>query len=196
MKTLVTVALVLLLAIPVLAQDPPKMTAQEQAEMEKWMAAATPGAPHKLLEPMVGTFDTKVTFWAAPGAPPQTSEGVSENRWIMGGRYVEERFKGSMMGMEFEGLGYTGYDNITKKYWGSWVDNMSTGTMTSTGTTSDGGKTWTFDATMSDAMSGKVMKLKQKLNVKSADEHVFEMWGSDKKGKTFKMMEIVYTRKK
>jgi hypothetical protein len=196
MKTLVTVALVLLLAIPVLAQDPPKMSAEEQAMMEKWMAAGTPGDPHKLLNDMVGTFSTKITNWSAPGAPPQTHEGVAENRWVMGGRYLEQRFTGSMMEMPFEGVGYTGYDNVTKKYWGTWMDSMSTGVMTSTGSTSDGGKTWAFDATMSDAMTGKEMKLKEKIVVKSADEHIFELWGPDPKGKTFKMMEIVYTRKK
>lgn len=196
MKNLVTVALVLLIAIPVIAQEPPKMTPQEQAEMEKWMAAGTPGAPHKALEPLVGTFHVKASMWHAPGAPPEVSEGVSENRWIMGGRYLEQTFKGSMMGMPFEGVGYTGYDNIKKRYWGTWMDSMSTAIMTSNGKTTDGGKTFTFDATMSDAISGKDMKIKEKMVVKSADEHIFEMWGPDKKGKNFKMMELHYTRKK
>lgn len=196
MKTLVTVALVLLLALPVLAQDPPKMSAEEQAMMEKWMAAATPGDPHKLLNHMAGSFDTKVTNWPAPGAPPQVSTGVTENRWILGGRYLEQRFTGSMMGAPFEGIGYTGYDNVKKQYWGTWMDNMSTAVMSSTGSTKDGGKTWSFDATMSDPMTGKDAKMKEKIVVKSADEHVFELWGDGPDGKTFKMMEIVYTRKK
>ena len=53
---------------------------------------------------------------------------------------------------------------------------MSTGLMTSTGSTADGGKSWTFDATMPDAMSGKMIKATEKITVKSADEHTFEMW--------------------
>ena len=32
-----------------------------------------------------------------------------------------------MMGMPFEGIGRTGYDNVTGKYWSTWIDNMSTG---------------------------------------------------------------------
>jgi hypothetical protein len=35
------------------------------------------------------------------------------------------------MGMPFEGLGYTGYDNVKKQYFGTWIDSMSTGIMTS-----------------------------------------------------------------
>ena len=65
----------------------------------------------------------------------------------MGGRYLEQRFKGDIMGMPFEGIGYTGYDNVKKQYWGTWMDNMSTGMMTSTGTAPPTGRSWTFNGT-------------------------------------------------
>ena len=68
--------------------------------------------------------------WMAPGADPMVMDGTSENRWVMGGRYLEQRFNGNFMGMPFEGIGYTGYDNVKKQYWGTWMDNMSTGMMT------------------------------------------------------------------
>jgi hypothetical protein len=43
----------------------------------------------------------------------------------MGGRFLGQRYTGSMMSAPFEGVGYTGYDNVTKKYWGTWIDRMS-----------------------------------------------------------------------
>lgn len=196
-KVWISVALLTGCATFALAQDAsktPAMSAAEQAAMEKWQKAMTPGASHKTLETMAGTWDTSVTSWMAPGAPPQTSNGTSVNRMIMGGRYLEQRFSGSVMGQPFEGLGYTGYDNVTGKYWGSWMDNMSTGVMTSTG--SGDGKSYKFAATMSDPMSGGPSTAEERITVVDKDHHTFEMWGPGPDGKSFKMMEIKYSRKK
>src|SRR5688572_16628628 len=67
--------------------------AQDQAAMEAMAKAGTPGEPHKKLDAFVGTWNTKITMWMAPNAPPMTSTGTSENRWAMAGRYLEQRFK-------------------------------------------------------------------------------------------------------
>lgn len=175
------------------AQSKPQM---DPAMMEAMMKAGMPGDAHKLLNGMAGSWSTKATFWMVPGADPQTMEGTSENKWVFDGRYLEQRFKGNFMGMPFEGLGYTGYDNVKKQYWGSWMDNMSTGMMMSTGSTSDGGKTWTFTGSMPDPMTGKDSKVDEKITVVDADHHTMEMWGPGPDGTMFKTMEIAYTRKK
>jgi hypothetical protein len=195
-KVWIPVALLALCATFAVAQDAThKMSPEEMAAMEKWQKAMTPGANHKMLDAMAGTFVTKVTSWMAPGAPAMTSAGTSVNSWIMGGRYLEQRFNGSMMGQPFEGLGYTGYDNVSGKYWGTWIDNMGTGVMTSTGGSGDGGKSYTFASSMNDPMTGKSTQMEERITVVDKDHHHFEMWGAGPDGKNFKMMEIDYTRK-
>jgi len=164
--------------------------------MEAMMKAGTPGDPHKKLDGMVGSWDTKIMLWMMPGMDPMMSTGTSTNQWVMGGRYLEQRFKGDFAGMAFEGVGYTGYDNVKKQYWGTWMDNMSTSMMTSTGTVSADGMTWEFDATMADPMTGKDATSKEKITVKDADHHTMEMWSAGPDGKMFKNMEIAYSRKK
>lgn len=195
LKVWFTVILLVVCAAMAVAEEP-KMSAEEKAAMELMAKAATPGDAHKLLNDIAGTWNTKVTSWMNPGAPPSVSEGTSENKWILGGRYLEQRFKGNFMGTPFEGLGYTGYDNVTKKYWGTWMDNFSTGVMTSTGSTPDNGKTWSFTGTSSDPMTGKETEVQEKIIVTDHDHHTFEMWGAGPDGKPMKMMEITYTRKK
>jgi hypothetical protein len=164
--------------------------------MEAMIKAGTPGDPHKKLDVFAGTWETEITMWMAPGAPPAKSRGVAENRMIMGGRYLEQRYKGEFFGEPFEGIGYTGYDNVRKQYWGTWMDNMSTAMMVSTGASSADGKTWTFKGTMPDPMTGKDSWVDEKLTVTDADHHTMEMWGPGPDGKVFKMMEIAYSRKK
>jgi hypothetical protein len=197
-KVWISVALFTVCTTATFAQEPAQkpMSAGEMAAMAKMQAAMTPGANHKMLDGMVGTFDTKTTFWMAPGAPPMSSTGTSVNTWIMGGRYVEQRFTGTVMGMPFEGLGYTGYDNVSGKYWGTWIDSMSTGVMSSTGSSADGGKSYTFASTMNDPMTGKATQTEERIAVIDNDHHNFEMWGAGPDGKSFKMMEINYSRKK
>ena len=173
---------------------PPAMSAEEKAMMEAWQKFATPSEGHRKLEGMAGTWDAEVTTWMGP--QPEKSKGVSENRLVLGGRFVEQRFKSEMMGQPFEGLGYTGYDNHKKKYVGTWMDNMSTAVMVSEGTYDASGKVMTSTATMDDFMTGKQANLRLVSTTISADEELFEMFGPDPTGKEVKQMEIRYRRRK
>lgn len=197
-RSLVTGALVLAIAGVAAGGDEKKASRKvmdEKAMMEAWEKAGTPGEAHKKLEPFVGTWDTKVTSWMQPGGPPQESTGVSENRWTLGNRFLEMRYEGQFMEKPFTGVGYTGYDNIKKKYIGSWMDSMGTSMMTSTGEADASGKVMTFNATMDDPITGKTVPVKQKTTITDNDHHTMEMWTPAPDGKMFKTLEIVYTRK-
>ena len=97
-----------------------------EAMMEVYKKLGTPGAPHKVLARMAGTWNTKMKSWMEPGKPPMESTGTSEQRMILGGRYLQQDFAGDMMGSPFTGIGVTGHDNHTKKYVSTWIDSMGT----------------------------------------------------------------------
>ena len=200
LKVYLTGALLCLFALTAVAQhdhgQKPAAAPAMDSMMDMMAKAGTPGDAHKKLDGMVGTWDTKVKFWMMPGTDPMMSGGMSTNQWVMGGRYLEQRYKGDMAGMPFEGVGYTGYDNVKQQYWGTWMDSMSTGMMTSTGSVSADGKSWDFTATMSDPMTGKDSTAKEKITIVDADHHTLEMWAAGPDGKMFKNMEINYSRKK
>jgi len=172
------------------------MSPEQQKAMDAWKAFMTPSEGHKAPNGMVGTFKAKVTMWQQADAPPQISTGTSVNTWVLGHRYIEQKFTGSFMNMPFEGIGFTGYDNGKKEYVGTWMDNFSTGMMTSTGTSSDNGKTYTFKSTMTDPMTGKDTPGETRVTVADADHHTMEMWSPGPDGKVYKMMQIEYSRKK
>jgi len=188
--------LVVAAASSAVAQDKKAAPAPPDAKaaMEAMQKAATPGEAHKKLDGMVGTWDTKVSMWMDPTKPPEVSTGTSENKWVLGNRYVEMQYQGTFMGQPFSGIGYQGYDNTTKKYIGTWMDTASTAMMNSTGTMT--GNVMKASSTMADPMTGKMEKLATTLTVKDKDHHTMEMWGAGPDGKQVKMMEIEYTRKK
>ncbi len=173
----------------------PEMTAEQKAAMEAWMKAATPGEGHKALEPMIGSWNVTMTMWETPGGPAQTSVGTAENAWMLGGRFVQQTIHSEINGMKFEGLGYTGYDNFKKRYVGSWMDTMGTMMMTMSGTADASGKVITTTSTIDDVTTGKRMVVREVTRIVDANQHVFQMFGPDKTGKEYKMMEAVYTRK-
>jgi len=206
LKASLSAALLCLFALTAFAQHdhsahsaaPPtqsKAPEMDPAMMQAMMQAGTPGDPHKRLDAFAGNWDTKISMWMMPGSDPVLSTGTSTNTMTMGGRYLEQHFKGEFGGMPFEGVGYTGYDNVKKQYWGTWMDSMSTGMMASTGSSTDG-KTWNFTATMADPMTGKDSESTEKITITDADHHTMEMWGAGPDGKQYKMMEIQYSRKK
>jgi len=195
-KTLaLSVTILLVVSVCAFAQDKPKKPEMDPAMMEAMMKASMPGPAHKALDGMIGTWDTKVTSWMMPGADPISGMGSSENKWILGGRFVEQHFKGDFMGMPFEGLGHTGYDNVKKQYFGTWMDNMGTGMMTSVGT-GGSGNTMTFKGTFADPMTGKDTTVEEKITVVDADHMNMEMRSPGPDGNMFKAMMIEYSPKK
>ena len=170
---------------------------EERAKMmETYMKLATPGAGHKLLEPIVGSFDVRTVMWEYSGAPPQESTGTSEHVWVLGGRYVQQTFHGSFVGMPFDGIGYTGYDNYRQQYIGVWMDTMGTAMLISTGTADATGKLMTFTGEWDDAMAGKKSYMREVFRIIDNDKHVMEMYMPGPDGKEFRNLEITYTRKK
>lgn len=172
------------------SQAPP----DEKAMMEAMAKAGAPGEAHKKLEPMVGTFDAKVTSWMDPSKPPVESSGTAENKWVLGNRYVEQSFQGTFMDQPFSGIGYTGYDNVGKRYVSVWMDSMSTAMMLTKGTAT--GRTIAESGSVTDPMTRKPATVKTKFTMTDDDHHTFEMWTPAPDGKMQKVMEIAYTRKK
>ncbi len=203
-KTLRIALLGVALSTPVaFAQDdakqaaPPAMSAEAQAMMEAWQKASTPGTQHKqLADQFVGTWDTRITAWMDPSAPPVVETGRSVNTAVLGGRQVRMEYKGQFMGQPFEGVGFSGYDNVRGKYTGTWTDNMSTSVMMSSGDYDAATRTYTFRAEMPDMMKpGKTTTIRESLRIIDADHHVMEMY-EPKDGKEVKTMMLEYSRAK
>ena len=174
-------------------ENPTGMSKEEMAAMEK---AMTPGEMRKHLAKMAGDWTFTNKMWMAPGQPPQEWTGTMHAETILGGRYVQSIWKGSFMGQEFEGRGTEGYDNVAQQYVSSWVDNMGTGIVLSTGTCEDGGKKCTTTRSFSDPMTGEPSTMKTVVSWIDDNNFRTEMYTKDPaSGQEYKMMEIVAKRK-
>ena len=164
--------------------------------MKNMQDYSTPGDPHKMLAKANGTWNTEMTIWMAPGAPPMTSKMTAVNTMTMGGRYQETAATGKMMGTTFLGHSVTGYDNAKKVIVSSWIDNMGTGIMKLEGPWDEATKTITLTGKAVDASTMKEAKYKQTFKIVDDNTQTMEMYVPGPDGKEYKMMEIKYTRKK
>ena len=176
-----------------------------QKMMTQMMELSKLNENHKLLADLVGTWGYTVKMWMNPdpNAKPEESKGTAVRKSMMDGRFfvVDVTGKMEMPGadgkkkeMTFKGMGIDGYDNVKKKFVGTWMDNMGTGVMMSEGDYDPATKTFTY-ASEYEAIPGMKTKIREVVKIVDKDHHIFE-WYEDRGGKEVKTMEINYTRKK
>jgi hypothetical protein len=183
--------LVVALAAAAFAGDEKKAAQQPQmdpAAMQAMMTAMSPGEHHEHMKKLAGNHTYTMKMWMDPAAPPQESTGKRTSEFLLGGRFLEEKYTGTFMGMPFEGIGILGYDNVKKQYVGTWIDNMSTGIMTSHGTCDKG--SWTMTGESTDPMTGKTWTSRSVVKIVDDNTFVMEMYGPAPDGKEYKMMEM------
>lgn len=177
-------------------QLPAGVTPEQMAET---MKLTQPSDAHKKLDAFVGNWTYTGKFWMdAKQKKPEMMKGTSENTWILGGRFLQAKATGEATKdwPAFEGLGLTGYDNVKKQYTSSWMDNMSTGTMTATASFDDKSKTFSENGTYSCPMEKGEKKYRSVWKIKGKDAYQYVSYMQDATGKEFKAIEIDYKRTK
>lgn len=174
------------------ASNPPGTTAAARAEAE----AMTPGAAHRDLRLLVGTFNAAGKTWTEPSGPPSEFVGTSINTMVLGDRFLQLMLAAVSQGEIISAIDYVGYDNVLKKFVMTAMDSGSTSMEWYTGTTDATGTNWTFNGTVADPVTGKPSPVEVKVTVANAGGgFVSQVWGPGPDGKMFRMMEIQYTRR-
>jgi hypothetical protein len=187
------VVTILFAALPLVASGQETKKDPGAEELEKaWEEFARVGEEHKQLARLAGEWKTEIKSFYPDPSKPEVTEGTATFRSIMGGRYLQQNFRGEIGGKEFRGMGLSGYDNAKKKYVGAWVDTMGTGIMNTEGEY-DEKKHELTETGVSSGPSGEE-KFKMVSRYLDDNKFVFEMYMVDAQGQAAKMMEMTYTR--
>ncbi|HWC06084.1 MAG TPA: DUF1579 domain-containing protein [Gemmatimonadota bacterium] len=191
-------AVALFVAAPSVAQEAEAAAGHEQDQemMAKWAEYATPGEAHERLAKHVGDWDYTMKWWMTPDAEAEESTGTMSASMTMDGRFLVENWEGMAMGQPFKGQGITGYDNFNKEYVSTWIDNMGTGIMASTGTYDPAQDALVTTGTFDDIMTGEKDKTMRGTS-KFLDDNTLhiEMFVPGPDGQEFKTGEIHAVRK-
>lgn len=165
-----------------------------QEIMEVYKKLGTPGEAHNLLVKMAGVWDTTTKSWNEPGAAPEVSSGVCEGRMILDGRFLQQECTGEMMGGKFKGIGFTGFDNHTRKYVSTWMDSMGTALFVFEGPADPDGRSFTQRCRYDDPVRGP-MEWRSTCRLVDGNTISFEMYGTPLGGAEEKMMEMTYKKR-
>lgn len=173
-----------------------EMTPEQMAAMQESMKYMMPGDNHKHLEYFVGKWNTTTKIWpGGPGSTPMESAGTSEIKWVAGNHFLMEEHNGTMMGMPYQGMGFTGFDAWRNLYATCWISNMQTNLLTLTGQRDPSGR-FTYYGEMDEPslrVTGRMIK--SVTTIKGPDQYVFEVFDLHA-GDNYKAFEITYTRVK
>lgn len=150
---------------------------------------------HEQLRPFEGTFRAEVKLWMG-SEEPMISTGTMVNAFDLGGRFLSQTYTGDPNDgpfPSFEGRGYWGYNSISKRFEGFWVDNASTAMQIEIGEVDESGKVWTMRGEIPNAQTGGAMKKRSVISLEDHDHHRMQTYFDTGDGEV-KSMEIVYER--
>jgi hypothetical protein len=161
----------------------------------QWASLGQPGLTHKLLQPFIGEWDVKLTFWSSPDSKGQSSNGHSSITWILGQRFVQEKFRGEVAGESFDGVGILGYDNGSREFRSLWIDSLNTAMTVASGRYLQDAQTFEFSSELYDPLRSATKVVKSRLQVTSDNSYVFTMQDESPEGKSFTSLEMAYSRR-
>ncbi|KFF07468.1 DUF1579 domain-containing protein [Flavobacterium reichenbachii] len=164
------------------------------AEMKAWAEYAAPGNPHKMMADETGTWNCEMTFWMTPNGKPEKAASTAEIKMILGGRYQEANYKGTMMGQPFEGKSTLAYNNASREYTTTFIDNMGTGMMVAMGKYDEKTKSMELKGEVVNPVNGKKTPYREIYTIVDGKTRKMEMFDV-KNGEEYKSMEIVMSKK-
>jgi hypothetical protein len=134
------------------------MTAQTN---DPWAEYMTPSDVHSVFEQYVGSFTMEVTMSMAEGKEPAIVTLESENNLLLGGRFLEMKQQGNMMGMDYQSITTIGFNNTDKKFALTTITNMGTGTLSLFGNWDHKTKTANLFGQLTNPVSKETINVRQ-----------------------------------
>lgn len=128
---------------------------------DPWSVYMTPSEVHTLLSEYTGSFKMEITMSMGTGKEPTIITVNSEHKMLLGGRFLEMKQEGSMMGMDYQSIMTIGFNNIDKKMSLTTITNMGTGTLSLFGEWDEKAKTANLLGQLTNPVSKDIIKVRQ-----------------------------------
>jgi Protein of unknown function (DUF1579) len=160
----------------------PSRGQERRGDPRDFAKLGAPGAEHKTLQKLVGTWELSMDG--------VEKKGKAEFKSIWNGRFVIENATLPLGRFTLEWHGIYGYDKHKKKYTAVWVDNMDTNTESGEGDIDNAEKVLTLKGQHEDPRSGQIESYLWRITLVDDANLRIEMLGVDEAGKTSTELEI------
>jgi len=198
----VPLLLVLAAVAPAGAQAPPPGQASAPAppastvadEIVRYMAVSRPGTEHRWLDPLVGSWTIDVRWLGAGEAETRTS-GTSDNRWILGGRFLQCESTAGEGPSRVDATTFYGFDNNQKRFFSLAMHNLATSYRELSGSYDPATQSFLLSGKERDEVTGSVLVYRELLKIEGPDRHVLKVYVDVQGRAPVKVVEAVYTRR-
>jgi Protein of unknown function (DUF1579) len=147
------------------------------------------------LDPLAGTWSFEGKWQGADGRPAR-GNGVSENRWILGGRYLQcDAAAQGTAGERIESRIVLGYDGRHQHYFALILDNQNSYYLQPTGSYRASTRSFVLSGKGRDDASGLPFSYRLLLRVEGPDRYVIEVFFDTLGPAPISWFEAVYTRR-
>jgi len=169
---------------------PPRM----EDTLARSSAASQPGPEHRWLEPLIGSWKIEMT-WYSPGAPTLRTSGTSENRWILGGRFVLAEAAAGEGPTAIEDKTLYGYDRWERKFFSLGLRTVGAGLTQDWGFYDPVSRSFALSGKDRDQATGRLGVHRQLIKVLGPDRYSIEVFADVPQRRPLKVLEIGFTRR-
>jgi hypothetical protein len=157
------------------------------------------GAPPRdqaWLEQLVGEWDVTFRTYMQPDEPPMESEGTDSVRKL-GEHWIIAETRTSMMGSPYHGVLSLGYNALTERFGGTWIDSFGGQLWVYTATLDEAGDTMTLETEGPSLEHGpeQTARYRETLRITGDDSRTFTSTTEMDDGTWVKIVDIEYRRK-
>ena len=157
---------------------------------------AQPGPDIKRLDALAGNWNTKITVWPdGEEGEPFEIEGSAERKWILGGRYLEETTENATSDGVYQGKGFFGFNRAQALYEFVWISTEDIEVVFDRGRIDPESNALVLQGGYQDAVSGFYIFRTTEFVILTPDQHTMTVYLTDIDGRSYKSVEIVFTRK-
>lgn len=169
------------------------MNAQNQDPWDEYM---TPSSIHTMLAQYTGSFNMEITMSMGEGKEPTIITVNSEHTMLLGGRFLEMKQKGTMMGMDYQSIITIGFNNTDKQMAMNTITNMGTGTLSLFGNWDEKSKSANLFGQLINPVTKNTINVKQVITFIDKNTIIIESYDKEGDKPEKKTVEYKLVRKK
>lgn len=162
-------------------------------EIARAIDASRPGPEQQWLAPLVGRWKMELTSYS-PTQPALSLKGTSDNRWVLGGRFLLSETAAGDGATRVEGMMLFGYDARERRFFAVGLNNLATGYNQWSGSYDPRDRSLILSGKQRDEATGAASVSRQQLKIEGPDRYSLRVF-VDRPGRPpIRVAEAIFTR--
>lgn len=164
-----------------------------QSVLDTLRELAVPGEHHEHLARLTGAWEASGSYWLPSGERVDSHASI-EAALILDGLFLETRIVTEIDGETYEARGLDGYDDVTGRYVGVYVDSLRTFVLELTGTCREDGRVRTMVTEFIDPVWGRPLKNRVVITLLDGETYRLQSFLMHDDGREFPLSEYTARR--